>query len=121
MKVKEMLELINGKLLSSPEHLEYDVSFGVASDLISDVLMCVKDSAVLFTGLVNHQIVRVAEMVDMQAVVFVRGKKPNAEILALAEEHDLPILCTKFSLFEACAKSYQGGLKALPIKVSIDE
>ncbi len=121
MKLKELLELVDGKLLSSPKHLDYDVSCGAASDLISDILMCVKDSAVLFTGLVNHQIIRVAEMVDMQAVVFVRGKKPTAEILQLAEDHDLPVLCTKMSLFEACAFSYKGGLAPLEIKVSIDE
>ena len=52
MKLKELLELVDGKLLSSPKHLDYDVSCGAASDLISDILMCVKDSAVLFTGLI---------------------------------------------------------------------
>ncbi len=121
MKVKEMLKLVDGKLLSVDAHLEYDVFFGVGSDLISDILMCVKDSAVLFTGLINHQIIRVAEMVDMQAIVFVRGKKPTQEMLDLAKEHDLPVLCSNLSLYEACALAYQGGLKPLPIKVSIDE
>lgn len=47
------------------------------SDMMSDVLAYVKDQAVLLTGLVNSQVIRTAEMMDMRCIVFVRSKKPN--------------------------------------------
>ncbi len=121
MKIKKLLEILDGELLSDEKHLEYEVDYGLASDLISDLLMCALYPAALFTGLVNHQIVRVAEMIELQAIIFVRGKKPREEILQMAADHDMPVICTEKSLYAACGLAYQGGLETSPIKLSINE
>ncbi len=121
MKIKKLLEILDGKLLSEEKHLEYEVEHGLASDLISDLLLCAKYPAALFTGLVNHQIIRVAEMIELQAIIFVRGKEPSEELLRIAAKNDMPILITKMSLFKTCALAYQGGLEPSPIKVSFNE
>ena len=57
--------------------------------MMSDVLAFVKDQAVLLTGLLNPQVIRTAMMMDMQCVVFVRGKKPTPDILALRKTASL--------------------------------
>ena len=79
--------------------------------MMSDVLAYVKDQAVLLTGLVNSQVIRTAEMMDMICIVFVRGKKPDAGILALAEERGMAILCTDHTMFTACGLLYAHGLR----------
>jgi predicted nuclease of predicted toxin-antitoxin system len=77
---------------------------------MSDVLAYVKDQAVLLTGLVNPQVIRTALMMDMHCIVFVRSKKPDEEIINLAEENELVILSTDKTLYTACGILYTNGL-----------
>lgn len=77
---------------------------------MSDVLVYVKDQAVLLTGLVNAQVVRTAEMMDMVCIVFVRSKEPTEEMIALAEEQGLVLMTTRMRMYEACGILYAAGL-----------
>ena len=78
--------------------------------MMSDVLAYVKDQAVLLTGLVNPQVVRTAEMMDMVCIVFVRSKSPTEEMVALARESGMVLLKTRKRMYEACGKLYASGL-----------
>jgi hypothetical protein len=78
--------------------------------MMSDVLAYVKDQAVLLTGLVNPQVVRTAEMMDMVCIVFVRSKAPTQEMITLAQEHGMVLLKTNKRMYEACGKLYAAGL-----------
>ncbi|MBN1812810.1 MAG: hypothetical protein JXA14_13320, partial [Anaerolineae bacterium] len=44
------------------------------------------------------------------AIVFVRGKMPPEETIALAEERDIPLMASKYTLFETCGRLYKAGL-----------
>jgi hypothetical protein len=79
--------------------------------MMSDVLAFVKDQAVLLTGLLNTQVVRTAEMMDMRCVVFVRGKVPSEEILNLAKTSGIALLSTKERMYVACGRLYSAGLR----------
>ena len=79
--------------------------------MMSDVLAFVKEQAVLLTGLVNLQVVRTAEMMDMKCIVFVRGKKPPVEVIQLAEECDIVVLATAERMYVACGQLYENGLR----------
>ena len=59
-------------------NLDEEVKMACGSDMMSDVLAFVKDQSVLLTGLMNPQVVRTAEMMDMHCIVFVRGKRPTS-------------------------------------------
>ena len=83
MKIRDIKELLNAEILCFPEGLEKEVNSACGSDMMSDVLAYVKDQAVLLTGLLNSQVIRTAEMMDMICVVFVRSKKPTDEMLEL--------------------------------------
>ncbi len=111
MTIREIMELLDAQVLACDEYLEHEVHSACGSDMMSDVLAYVKDQAVLLTGLVNTQVIRTAEMMDMRCVVFVRSKQPSGEILTLAEESGIVVLATKKRMYEACGKLYQGGLK----------
>ena len=110
MKISRIAELLNAEVVSGRELLENDVHSACGSDMMSDVLAFVKDQAVLLTGLVNPQVIRTAEMMDMLCVVFVRGKQPSADIVALAEECGIALLTTSERMYTACGKLYAAGL-----------
>ena len=110
MTLAKIVELLDAEILCGDEHLERAAKAACGADLMSDVLAYHKEDAVLLTGLVNMQVIRTAEMSDIICVVFVRGKRPNREILNLAVETDLPILTTKLPLFEYCGRLYKAGL-----------
>lgn len=78
--------------------------------MMSDVLAYVKDQSVLLTGLLNPQVVRTAEMMDMLCIVFVRGKRPESEVVELARQKGIVLLSTEERLFTACGILYTNGL-----------
>ena len=75
-----------------------------------NVLAYVKDQAVLLTGLVNSQVIRTAEMMDMICIVFVRSKKPTDDMIELARESGLVLMNTEKRMYEACGLLYTSGL-----------
>ncbi len=111
MKIKEIAELLPGEVLCGEEYLDRDVYTACGSDMMSDVLAYVKEQAVMLTGLVNPQVVRTAEMMDMKCIVFVRGKSPDEGMIALAKEREITLICTKTEMFTSCGKLYERGLR----------
>lgn len=116
MKISEIAKLLNAQIVAGKEAADTQVYSACGSDLMSDVLAFVKDQALLLTGLVNGQVVRTAEMMDIKAIVFVRGKKPTQEVIALANEYKIALLCTELPMYPACGVLYENGLH--PGKVS---
>ena len=112
MKISQIQELLNAEVVCGEDQLDREVNSACGSDMMSDVLAYVKDQAVLLTGLVNAQVVRTAEMMDMVCVVFVRSKAPTKEMITLAEEHGMVLLKTQKRMYEACGKLYAAGLGA---------
>ena len=111
MKIVTIKELLGAEGLCNEDKLDCQVYSACGSDMMSDVLAYVKDQAVLLPGLVNPQVVRTAEMMDMKVIVFVRGKVPGDAILDLARELDIVVLKTELEMFTSCGKLYQAGLR----------
>lgn len=110
MKISEIASVLNGKVLCCDENMSKDVFSACGSDMMSDVLAYVKNQAVLLTGLVNPQVIRTADMMDMNCVVFVRSKTPSAEMLSIAKETGIVIMKTDYRMYEACGLLYSHGL-----------
>lgn len=110
MKLSEVVEILNAKVLAGADELEGEVVSACGCDLMSDVLAFVKDRALLLTGLMNPQVVRTAEMMDIEAIVFVRGKTPGEDIVDMAEKKGMVILSTELPLYIACGELYSHGL-----------
>lgn len=111
MNLKDVKELLQARVLTGEDLLDREVETCCGSDLMSDVLAFTKRRTLLCTGLTNLQVIRTADMTDLCALIIVRGKIPNEEILQAAEENALPVLATKHTLFEACGILYQAGLR----------
>ncbi len=110
MKISTLKEVLEAKIVCGEDMLDREVFSACGSDMMSDVLAYVKDQAVLLTGLVNSQVIRTAEMMDMVCIVFVRSKQPTPEMIELARESGMVVLTTDMRLYEACGKLYINGL-----------
>lgn len=110
MKISTIKELLNAEVLCGEELIENDVHSACGSDMMSDVLAYVKDQAVLLTGLVNSQVIRTAQMMDMVCIVFVRSKRPTPEMIEIAKESSIAVLATNKRMYEACGTLYNSGL-----------
>ena len=111
MKIITVKDLLGAEVLCGSENLETEIHTACGSDMMSDVLAYVKDQAVLLTGLVNAQVIRTAEMMDMKCIVFVRSKKPTDDMLELAVESGMVVMACDKRLYEACGILYSNGLK----------
>lgn len=110
MKINQIAALLQADILTCKDHIDSEVHSACGSDMMSDVLAYVKDQAVLLTGLVNSQVIRTADMMDMRCVVFVRNKKPTEDMLSLASESNIVVLTTSLRMYEACGILYTNGL-----------
>ncbi len=116
MKIKDMQQLLEARVLCCEENIEHEVFSACGCDLMSDVLAFVKDQAVLLTGLVNPQVIRTAEMMDMICIVFVRSKAPTPEMIDLAKESGIVLMVSDKRLYEACGLLYTNGLVGNKVK-----
>ena len=111
MTIRDMRDILKADVLLGQDNLDREVLSACGSDLMSDVLAFVKEKAVLLTGMTNPQVIRTAEMADIVAVIFVRGKAPTGDVLEMAKECDIPVLCCSLTLYDACGVLYQNGLQ----------
>jgi len=110
MKISEIAKLLDAEILCCEELASSEVTSACGSDMMSDVLVYVKNQALLLTGLVNVQAVKTAEMMDMKCVVFIRDKKPTADMIEFGRDNDIVIMASSASMFEACGILYKNGL-----------
>ena len=115
MKLLDILSIVEGELISRQANLDKDTSCAGAADLMSDVLAFAESGSILLTGLCNPQVIRTAEMADIAAIIFVRGKYPPPETIALAEEKGIPLIAAPYTMFEICGRLYRAGLKSCDI------
>lgn len=112
--LEQIREWLDAKVLACPDRLDIEIDTVLACDLMSDLLAHSKPGAMLITGLSNIQMVKALVAVDMTAAVVVRGKLPDEQVVSMAIEHNVPLLATKMSLFEACGHLYDKGLRGVP-------
>jgi predicted transcriptional regulator len=118
MKLQQIISIVDGQVLIDAG-VDREISCAAASDLMSDVLAFAEPYSVLLTGLCNPQVVRTAEMADIAAILFVRGKVPEAETVALAKEKGITLVVTKAPMFEVCGRLYKAGLKSCDVSCRI--
>lgn len=110
MTLQEIKEILDAQVIVAPQDFRMNIKMACGCDLMSDVLAFTKEESLLLTGLTNLQVVRTAEMANIKALVFVRGKEPDRETIALAMAKNIPVLVTDLPMYEACGRLYQHGL-----------
>lgn len=118
MKLADIRDTLRAQVIVGNDKLDLSVKAGTGSDLMSDMLTGPTSGAVLLTGLCNVQVVRTSVVAGVVAVVLVRGKQPAPEMVTQAREHGLPLLSTPFTMFSACGRLFDKGLRGVEEKAS---
>lgn len=113
MKISEIRDILKADVACGEEHLDRTVVSGGAADRMEDILSALAEDSVLLTGLTTDHVLRTAKVAGVGAIVFVRQKKPAADLVELAASIDMPILLTRYSMFVSCGRLYMNGLRGL--------
>ena len=113
MKLSQIVEALEARVLSGDDLLEKDIDTCGASDLMSDILAGLSEGSILLTGLTTVQVVRTAMVAGVGAVIFVRGKTPPQEVIDLAQEQALPLISSPYSMFVSCGRLHACNLTGL--------
>lgn len=117
MKLREVKEILDAYVIVGEEKLDMEVKTAFGADLMSDVLAFAKAGTLLLTGLTSAQVIKTATSLNIAAIILVRGKKPSTEAINLAKELQIPILATKYILFETAGRLYAKGIVGCLTKV----
>jgi len=111
VKLSQIAQVLQAEILCGKQNLDLDIPYAAASDMMSDVLVCNDADRLLISGLCTVHTVLTAQILDLRAIAFVRGKRPTPEILQTAEENGITLLSTELSMFQACGELYKQGMK----------
>lgn len=112
MTLGEISRVIECEVITGEKSLDQDFTVVCAADLMSDVLAFAASGGILLTGLRNVQSVITSHVAEVRAIVYVRGKLPDDEAIKLAEQKKIPLLSSRLSMFEACGRLYEKGLRS---------
>ena len=93
------------------KHLPEAVTGCYISDLLSDVLAHAEPGMLWATIHTHRNVVSVAATKDVTTVLFTCGRKPEADIVAEAEQEGITLLATRLTTYEAAGKLWEAGLR----------
>ncbi|HEY3298969.1 MAG TPA: DRTGG domain-containing protein, partial [Armatimonadota bacterium] len=102
LTIAEISDVLDARVLCCEEKLQNAIHVVCGCDLISDMLAFTRPGSLLLTGLTNSQVIRTAEILDLTAIIFVRGKTPDSQTIAMARDAGIPLLTSPFPLYESC-------------------
>lgn len=113
MTLREIREILGAEVLTG-DCGTMTVEKAYCADLMSNVLSYSIPNSLLITNLTNAQVIRTADVADIDAIVFCRAKRPDPDTIALAARKKIPLLVTGLSMFDTCGRLYARGLRSDP-------
>lgn len=110
MKLFELKEKLGLQVKTGENKLNTEISGGYVSDLLSDVIANAEKGNIWVTLQLHVNIVAVAVLKELAAIVIVQNREPNEETLRKANEENIPILTSSLSAFELVGKIYSLGI-----------
>ena len=112
LKLKEILQILKCEIIwAEDDMLEMLIDRAGAADLMSDILAFMRPNSLMLTGLINIQSVRTADIAEITAIVYVRGKKPTPDAIELAKEKRIPLFSSSYFMYDACGILYSNGIR----------
>ncbi|HHY31969.1 MAG TPA: serine kinase [Firmicutes bacterium] len=116
MKVRDVLSVLECTVEAGAGGLDRDVECGYASDLLSDVMAHARDGDIWVTVQAHENIIAVATLVGLAAVVVAGGVECHEEAVRRADAEGIPLLRTRLPAFEAAGRLYAAGIRGrLPV------
>ncbi|MEE9191764.1 MAG: serine kinase [Candidatus Aerophobetes bacterium] len=110
MKLSELVIKFDLKVKCGVHELDREIKGGYVSDLLSDVIANGRAGEVWITLQIHHNIVGVASLKSLAAIVIINGREPEEETIKKAEDEGIPIMVSKLPAFELVGRLYQAGI-----------
>jgi serine kinase of HPr protein (carbohydrate metabolism regulator) len=110
VKVGEVQNYLGLQLAAGASGLEREISAGYCGDLLSDVIANAQKGGVWLTSQCHQNIVAVAVLRELAAIVLVNGRTPDEETRAKAEAEGIPLLLSPLSSYSLAGKLYGLGI-----------
>ncbi len=107
MKLKEIIEKLQLKVLTAKEKLDVEVTGGYTSDLLSDVIANSKEGNLWITLQTHQNIIAVAKLKELSGIIIVNNREPDEDTLQKAKEENVPLLGSEETAFEVSGKLYE--------------
>ncbi|MBC8357520.1 MAG: serine kinase [Candidatus Aminicenantes bacterium] len=107
MKLKEIIEKLQLKVLTGQDKLQVEVTGGYTSDLLSDVIANSKQGNLWITLQIHQNIIAVAKLKDLAGIIIVNNREPDEETLQKAKEENVPLFSSEEMAFEISGKLYE--------------
>ena len=111
MNLATIRELLNCEVIVVEDLLDIEIRHCFCADLMSDVLSFAKENSILLTSLTSAQSIRTADVADIIAVIYLRGKTPVEIAISFAKTNKIPLLTTKHGAFTASGILYEKGFR----------
>ena len=111
MTLNDIIKELDAEVIVGHDKLDMELKTAFAADLMSDVLAFARSGCLLITGLTTAQSVRTAFALDIAAIAICRGKMPQEQAIEIAKELHIPIIRTKYIMFETCGFLYRSGIR----------
>ena len=106
MQVKDIISILNLKIFGGEQGLDREITGGYTSDLLSDVMGHADSGKVWITLQTHKNVIAIASLKELAAVVLIKGNVPDADMLAQAMDEGIPVLGTEEEAFETTGKLY---------------
>ncbi len=104
MKVSDIIDKLGLIVFGGQTGLENEVGGGYVSDLLSDVMGNAREGQVWITLQTHQNVLAIASLKELAAVILVKGLSPDQDTLKKADEEGIPLLGTKSETFELAGK-----------------
>jgi serine kinase of HPr protein (carbohydrate metabolism regulator) len=113
IKLHDIVKSFNLQVECGEEFLDREILGGYVSDLLSDVMAYAKKGDIWVTRQVHPNIIAVAVIRMLPAIILINNFKPEEETVKKAITKKLPILTSNLPAFELVGKLYEFGIHGL--------
>ncbi len=110
MKLSQIIEKFNLKVVCDANNLDVEVNNGYVSDLLSDVLGNSEEDDLWITLQIHPNIVAIASMKGLSGIVIINAREPEEETVKKAQEKGVTIMVSQMTAFELSGRLYALGL-----------
>ncbi|HCX72101.1 MAG TPA: hypothetical protein DHM37_00095 [Candidatus Cloacimonas sp.] len=106
--LKDFLEKIDGKVLTTEVDIsQTEIKDGYVSDLLSDVMGNAEEGQVWITIMRHLNVVAVASLANLSAVVFAKSYQPEDAVIKKANQEGICLISTPLPTFQVAGILYE--------------
>jgi predicted transcriptional regulator len=107
MKITEIIKKLDLKIISGQKGLDNEATGGYVSDLLSDVIGNAKEGQIWITLQTHQNIIAVASLKDISAIIIVKGAVPEADTIEKSNTENIPLLTTDSDTFNITGRLFE--------------